>query len=151
MTNFQVVYDAFLAKQLDDEWNAWDEEDMQEDWKSLLMGALPWFKFPRVPLDIGIDEEDGTEKFVSDLSNEEIQILATYMKCEWLNRTILTWENVKPLYEERDFSQANLLDKFHQMLEQEKKNAAKLEAVYYRSIKRKPFDYTKLATQVKDV
>jgi hypothetical protein len=30
--------------------------------------------------------------------------LATYMKCEWLNRTILTWENVKPLYEERDFS-----------------------------------------------
>ena len=151
MTNFQVVYDAFLAKQLDDEWNAWDEEDMQEDWKSLLMGALPWFKFPRVPLDIGIDEEDGTEKFVSDLSNEEIQILATYMKCEWLNRTILTWENVKPLYEERDFSQANLLDKFHQMLEQEKKNAARLEAVYYRSIKRKPFDYTKLATQVKDV
>lgn len=72
MTNFQVVYDAFLAKQLDDEWNAWDEEDMQEDWKSLLMGALPWFKFPRVSLDIGVDEEDGTEKFVSDLSNEEI-------------------------------------------------------------------------------
>ena len=73
------------------------------------------------------------------------------MKCEWLNRTILTWENVKPLYEERDFSQANLLDKFHQMLEQEKKNAARLEAVYYRSIKRRPFDYTKLATQVKNV
>lgn len=151
MTNFQVVYDAFLAKQLDDEWNTWDEEDMQEDWKSLLMGALPWFKFPRVSLDIEIDETDGTEKFASDLTNEEIQILATYMKCEWLNRTILTWENVKPLYEERDFSQANLLDKFHQMLEQEKKNAARLEAVYYRSIKRRPFDYTKLATQVKNV
>lgn len=151
MTNFQVVYDAFLAKQLDDEWNTWDEEDMQEDWKSLLMSALPWFKFPRVPLDIEIDETDGTEKFASDLTNEEIQILATYMKCEWLNRTILTWENAKPLYEERDFSQANLLDKFHQMLEQEKKNAARLEAVYYRSIKRRPFDYTKLATQVKNV
>jgi hypothetical protein len=38
------------------------------------------------------------------------------MKCEWLNRTILTWENVKPLYEEKDFSQANLIDKFTQML-----------------------------------
>jgi len=37
------------------------------------------------------------------------------------------------------------------MLEQEKKNAARLEAVYYRSIKRKPFDYTSLATQVKNV
>ena len=42
--------------------------------------------------------------FVEELTSEEIQILATYMKCEWLNRSIMTWENVKPLYEERDFS-----------------------------------------------
>lgn len=142
MTSFQTVYDAFLAKMLDDEWSVWEEEDMQEDWKAILKGALPWFKFPRVSLDT-----DG-DQFVEDLNNEEIQILATYMKCEWLNRTILTWENVKPLYEERDFSQANLLDKFNQMLEQEKKNAARLEAVYYRSIQRKPFDYTRLATAI---
>ena len=142
MTSFQTVYDAFLAKMLDDEWGVWEEEEMQEDWKSILYGALPWFKFPRVSLEIENDQ------FVEDLNNEEIQILATYMKCEWLNRTILTWENVKPLYEERDFSQANLLDKFNQMLEQEKKNAARLEAVYYRSIQRKPFDYTRLATAI---
>ena len=142
MTSFQTVYDAFLAKMLDDEWSVWEEEDLQEDWKAILKGALPWFKFPRVSLDT-----DG-DQFVEDLNNEEIQILATYMKCEWLNRTILTWENVKPLYEERDFSQANLLDKFNQMLEQEKKNAARLEAVYYRSIQRKPFDYTRLATAI---
>ena len=150
MTDLQVVYDAFLAKMLDDEWGIWEEEDMQEDWRAILQGALPWFKFPRVSLEIITDEETGTEKFEEDLSNEEIQILATYMKCEWLNRTILTWENVKPLYEERDFSQANLLDKFNQMLEQEKKNAARLEAVYYRSIQRKPFDYTRLATAIAD-
>ena len=149
MTDLQVVYDAFLAKLLDDEWGAWEEEDdMKEDWHAILQGALPWFKFPRVSLDIVEDEETGTQKFEADLSNEEIQILATYMKCEWLNRTILTWENVKPLYEERDFSQANLIDKFNQMLAQEKKNAARLEAVYYRSIKRKPFDYTKMATAI---
>ena len=67
------------------------------------------------------------------------------MKCEWLNRTILTWENVKPLYEEKDFSQANLLDKFTQMLIQEKDNAKRLESVYYRSVSGRPFDYTKLA------
>ncbi|MDT3386818.1 MAG: hypothetical protein LIR46_03490, partial [Bacteroidota bacterium] len=64
------------------------------------------------------------------------------MKCEWLNRTILTWENVKPLYEERDFSQANLLAKFNETLNNEKYNALKLERVYYRSINKKPFDYT---------
>ena len=151
MTNFQVVYDAFLGKLLEDEWALWDEEDMKEDWKNILKGAIPQFKFPRVSLDIEIDPESEEEAFSGDLDNEEVQILATYMKCEWLNRTILTWENVKPLYEERDFSQANLIDKFRSMLEAEKKNAEKLEAKYYRSIKRRPFDYTKLATQVKNV
>ena len=145
-----MVYDAFLAKMLEDEWEEWEQEDIQEDWKSLLKGALPWFKFPRVSLDTEINSETGEESFSDNLSNEEIQSLATYMKCEWLNRTILTWENVKPLYEERDFSQANLIDKFNQMLEKEKKNAARLEAIYYRSINRKPFDYTVLATQVKN-
>ena len=144
MTELQKVYDAFLVKMLDDEWAEWDLEEIEEDWKGLLMGALPWFKFPRVSLEI---EDDS---FVEDLSNEEIQILATYMKCEWLNRTILTWENVKPLYEERDFSQANLLDKFNQMLSAEKKNAARLEAVYYRSINRKPFKYSQMATAIDD-
>ena len=144
MTDFQVVYDAFLAKILEDEWVNWDLDDIQEDWKALLLGAIPWFKFPRVSLDYNEDEL----VFNEDLSNEEIQILASYMKCEWLNRTILSWENVKPLYEERDFSQANLLDKFNQMLLAEKKNAARLEALYYRSIKRQPFEYRNLATQI---
>lgn len=143
MTNFQVVYDAFLAKMLDDEWANWYEDDILEDWKSLLMSAIPWFKFPRVSLEVSEDED----AFVDDLNNEEVQILATYMKCEWLNRTILTWENIKPLYEERDFSQANLLSKFNDTLAAEKKNAARLESIYYRSIKRKPFDYTQLARQ----
>lgn len=147
MTSLQTVYDAFLGKMLDDEWTMWEDSEMKEDWRSLLMAAMPWFKFPRVSLDIGLDENNN-EVFNEDLNNEEIQILATYMKCEWLNRTILTWENIKPLYEERDFSQANLLDKFRQLLEQEKKNGAKLEAIYYRAINRKPFDYTRLATQV---
>jgi len=144
MTDVQVVYDAFLGKLLEDEWLNWDLEDIIEDWKTLLKAALPWFKFPRVSLDL----DAGEENFQEDLNNEEIQIIASYMKCEWLNRTILTWENVKPLYEERDFSQANLLDKFNQMLTAEKKNAARLEALYYRSIKRKPFNYRNLATAI---
>ena len=148
MTQLQVVYDAFLGKMLEDEWLNWDLEDIEADWRVLLNAALPWFKFPRVSLDIVVDEEDDEEKFEADLNNEEIQIIATYMKCEWLNRTILTWENVKPLYEERDFSQANLLDKFNEMLAAEKKNAARLEAVYYRSIKRKPFGQSQLATAI---
>ena len=141
MTDLQVVYDAFLSKILDDEWENWTEEEIQEDLYSLLGAATTWFKFPRVSL------EFSTEGFEDDLTNEEIQILATYMKCEWLNRNILTWENVKPLYEERDFSQANLLDKFNAMLDAEKKNARRLEANYYRSVNKKPFAYRNLAKQ----
>ena len=139
MTPYQKVYDAFLVKMLEDEWVNWTEEEISQDLRGILEGAISWFKFPR----ISSDRDDNG--FINDLDNEEIQILACYMKCEWLNRTILTWENVKPLYEERDFSQANLLDKFNQLLEAEKYNALKLERIYYRSIKGKPFKYSNLA------
>ena len=139
MTSFDTVYTAFLSKILDDEWEEWEEEDVEEDLFTLLQAAIVRFKFPRVSL------EYTSEGFVDDLTNDEVQILACYMKCEWLNRTILTWENVKPLYDERDFSQANLIDKFNAMLAGEQKHAARLESIYYRSVNKVPFPYRKLA------
>jgi len=142
MTPFDTVYSAFLSKILDDEWDNWLEEEIEDDLNKLLMDAVSRFKFPRISL------EYTEEGFVETLGNEEIQILATYMKCAWLDRNILTWENVKPLYIERDFSQANLIQKFKDLLEVERKNAEKLEANYYRtSEKKQPFDYTVLAKQ----
>ena len=140
MTPIQKVYDAFLSKMLEDEWLNWTQEEIQMDWRSLLDAAIPYFKFPRV--DLAINDED---QFEGDLTNVEVQIIATYMKCEWLNRTILTWENIKPLYVERDFSQANLIDKLKALLEREEYKALKLERVYYRSRDGQPFDYKKLA------
>ncbi len=142
MTEFTTVYDAFLSKILDDEWEDWTDEETEEDLFTLLQAAVVRFKFPRTPLTYT------ATGFDNDLSNMEIQILACYMKVEWLNRTILTWENVKPLYEERDFSQANLIDKFNAMLVGEQKQAAKLESIYYRSIEDKPFRYRNLGTKI---
>ena len=141
MTPLFKVYDAFLSKMLDDEWTGWELDSVERDWRSLMNSALPRFKFPRTNLDI--DEEQ--ESFIGDLSNTEIQIIATYMKCEWLNRTILTWEHVKPMYEEKDFSEANLIDKLDSLLQQKQKNAKRLESIYYRSRNGKPFEYSKLA------
>ena len=141
MTPFDTVYGAFLSRILDDEWENWDEEDIQADLFSLLQIAIARFKFPRISLSYT------DEGFTEDLTNDEVQILATYMKCEWLNRNILTWENVKPLYSERDFSQANLIDKFNKMLTAEQARAKALEGNYYRSINKKPFDYGRLAQQ----
>ena len=67
------------------------------------------------------------------------------MKCEWLNRCLLTWENVKPLYQERDFSQANLIDKLDEAIKQERANALAMESIYYRSRDGKPFNYSSMA------
>lgn len=141
MTPYVKVYEAFLARILEDEWEQWLIDEAMADWRQILDMAVPRFKFPRVSL------EQDDEGFSGDLDVAEIQILANFMKVEWLNRSIMTWENVKPLYVERDFSQANLLDKLNKLLETEKKNAAEMEAIYYRSRKGKPFDFSKLATR----
>lgn len=139
MTPFDKVYTAFLSRILEDEWQQWMIEEAEQDWKQILENAITWFKFPRVSLE---RDENG---FLFNLSQAEIQVIADYMKCEWLNRCIMTWENVKPLYEERDFSQANLLDKLQNALEKERKSAAQRESIYYRSRNGKPFDFSKLA------
>ena len=139
MTPFDKVYDAFHSRILEDEWQQWMYDEAEQDWRQILENAITWFKFPRVSLEC---DENG---FVDDLTRAEIQILADFMKCEWLNRCIMTWENVKPLYEERDFSQANLLDKLEEALQQERTQAKERESIYYRSRNGKPFDYSRLA------
>ena len=142
MTPYGKVYEAFLARILEDEWDTWLIEEAEQDWRLIMEAAIPWFKFPRVNLD---RNDDG---FIETLGSEEIQIIANFMKCEWLNRCILTWENIKPLYNEKDFSQANLLDKLQNKLEGERATAEKAEANYYRSRKGKPFNFASLATKI---
>lgn len=144
MTPIKEVYDAFFVKMLEDDYSDWEENEISQDLFGLLKGALPRFKFPRPSLKI-IDNEEEGKCFEGDLEIQEIEILATYMKCEWLNRSILTWENVKPEYIERDFSKANLIDKLNNTLAEERKEARRLEAIYYRSVNGKPFNFKKLA------
>ena len=72
------------------------------------------------------------------------------MKVEWLDRTIHTWENIKVMYDERDWSPANLLKQFIALKASSEEKALKLERIYSRSITgedglRKPFDFSKLA------
>lgn len=139
MTPCSRIYKAFLSRILEDEWENWLTEEAEEDWYQIMEMAIPWFKFPRHSL---THTEEG---FDEDLTNMEIQIIANYMKCEWLNRCIMTWENIKPLYEEKDFSQANLLDKLNKALVSERKYALKMESYYYRSVDGKPYKYSSFA------
>ena len=153
MTSYDVVYSAFLSKVTGDDWEFEYREDVNqmlptendlEDLRQILENALPYFKFPRTSL------ARNDEGFENDLSPEEISIISEYMKVEWLDRTIHTWENVKVMYDERDWSPANLLKQFISLLERSEQKALKLERLYSRSITdkdgmRKPFDFSQLA------
>ena len=153
MTSYDVVYSAFLSKVTGDDWEFEYREDIKqilptendlEDLRQILENALPYFKFPRTSL------ARNDEGFENDLSPEEISIISEYMKVEWLDRTIHTWENVKVMYDERDWSPANLLKQFISLLDRSEAKALKLERLYSRSITgedgmRKPFDFSQLA------
>ena len=44
MTSFDTVYTAFLSKILDDEWDTWTEEEMEQDIFTLLQAAVTWLR-----------------------------------------------------------------------------------------------------------
>ena len=153
MTPYNDVYSAFFSKVNADDWaNEFEmigddivpSQDALDDLRQILENALPYFKYPRTSL---ARNEEG---FTNTLSPEEVAIISEYMKVEWLDRTIHTWENVKVMYDERDWSPANLLRQFLSLLEQSKEKALKLEKLYSRSITdedgmRKPFSFSQLA------
>lgn len=146
MVALMDVYDAFLAKVNEDDWSrCYSKEDLEwfvQDWRSFLNSSLPYFKFPRCKLDI--DEE--TQTFTDpNMGQEEIQILATYMKAEWIKRTVDSWENIKTQYDEADFSQANLLRQFISLKDQVCAEAKNLESIYYRSVNKNPYRFRNLA------
>ena len=147
MITLMDVYDAFLSRVNDDDWSdlGCNEEDLEwmvRDWRAFLEQAISYFKFPRCSLDIDeITQTFKDEKF----SLDEINVLAIYMKQQWIRRSIDTWENIKTQYDEKDFSQANLLKTFIQLKDQVITEAKCAESVYYRSVNKKPFSFRKLA------
>lgn len=141
MTRYDDVYDAFLAKISDDEWlEGLSDCVVHEDFRQILEGAIPYFKFPRISL------TRNSIGFTETLSSMEIQILATFMKAEWLDRVILDWENLRPMYDEKDWSPGNFLDKLNSLADRTDRKAKRLEAIYYRSVDGRPFDYKQLST-----
>ena len=142
-TPFLKVYDAFLGRITADEWTLEEELAIVErDWQELLKIAIFRFKYPRVSLEIeqiDMDNDDDnphrleTYQFVDDLTNDEIQLLALYMKHEWVKRCIASWENIRQLYADKDFSQANHLDKLNKLQLQIESEVHKAEGIYDRS------------------
>ena len=154
-TPFLKVYEAFLARITADEWTLEEELAIVErDWQELLNIAIFRFKYPRVNLEkeeVNSNEDTDTHglkvyQFVNDLTNDEIQLLALYMKHEWVKRCIASWENIRQLYADKDFSQANHLDKLNKLEAAIQLEVHRAEGIYDRSREKNPADlFRKLA------
>ena len=153
-TPFLKVYDAFLARITADEWTLEEELAIVErDWQELLKMAIARFKYPRVKLDIeevtDIEEESPQlhiYQFTEDLSNDEIQLLALYMKHEWIKRCVASWEHIGQLYTSKDFSAANHLDKLNDLQVAVLKEVEEQQDIYDRSRGKAPAEiFRKLA------
>ena len=144
-TPFLKVYDAFLARITADEWTLEEELAIVErDWQELLNMAIFRFKYPRVDLATEpITQSTNNDQliqyqFVNDLTNDEIQILALFMKHEWVKRCIASWENIRQLYSSKDFSQANHLDKLNKLETAIALEIHKALGIYDRSRNKRP-------------
>ena len=141
-TSFSEIYEYFLSKITDDMYMELTPEDTFKILKELLLSALPSFEFPRQDLSYKEKEEffdnQGNEKeyvFLSQLTEEEKNIIATYMIVEWLGQQLASIENVRMKYSGSDFkftSQANHMQKLLQMKKDYERVGFHLQRLYKR-------------------
>lgn len=107
-TPFSDVYSSFTRKISDYTHINLSAEELENILFGFLISAVPKFKFCATDLSYNVD----TKCFLETLSQEEIEILATLMICEWLNPYVNTTELLKQVLPDKDFkiySQANHL------------------------------------------
>lgn len=155
-TPFSIIYDNFLSKISDDMFMELTELDTYRILEELLMNAIQKFEFPR--FDITNYEEDyltdegtycgvesdnlnakifyhGGGHFNEVLTQEEINILSTYMIVEWLGQQLASVENTRMKYSGSDFkftSQANHMNKIQAMKSEYEREGFHLQRLYKR-------------------
>lgn len=118
-TPFSLIYDLFLSKIQDDLYLELTELDTYRLLQDLLLSAIPEFEFPRKQLDdynlqdvIDVGTYNGVESNYEDwelliygqgqfnvlLTDEEMNILATYMIVEWIGQQLASIENTRMKY-----------------------------------------------------
>ena len=141
-TPFREVYETFLGKIDQDEWDLiTDVENLEQDWLMLLKSAINRFRYPRVSLEY-IEAE---QTFVEELGQQEIQLLAVFMKNEWLKRALYSWNLIRQEYSTKDFqltSQANHMDKLKQTVDLSDYECKHMINLYSRVIEHKPVNWT---------
>lgn len=156
-TPFSCVYDSFLAKVTDDMYMELTELETFRMLQELLISAIHKFEFPRVNLDFEEEyiedeelykgvESDGIEVkalvfnggyFINKLSQEEINIISTYMIVEWLGQQLASVENTRMKYAGSDFkmtSQANHMAKILTIKKDYEREGFHLQRLYKRRV-----------------
>lgn len=123
ITPFSLIYDSFLNKITDDMYLELTELDTFRLLEDILISAIPLFEFPRVNLnDYEVKELDevstycGVDSnmmevpaviykggyFNTTLTNEEINILSSYMIVIWIGQQLASVENTRMKYSGSD-------------------------------------------------
>ena len=163
-TQFSAVYNRFLGQITDDLYLELTPADTLRDLQNLLINSLPGFEFPRFNLyDYVLEVQEvekselGTNDFVlgpvwdgevesskvlvdkskfnSDLTPEEVNILALLMKQGWVQRQVTSIENTRMKYSGSDFkmtSQANHLSKLLSLLSESRRDSLHMQRLYKR-------------------
>ena len=155
-TPFSKIYDNFLSKITDDMYMELTELETFRLLEELLISAIPSFEFPRIKIDDyeltfvsdermyqGV-ESNGVEVkaiiydggyFNNVLSQEEINILSTYMIVQWLGQQLASVENTRMKYSGSDFkftSQANHMQKLSALKREYEREGFHLQRLYKR-------------------
>lgn len=131
-TGFNKIYKRFYSKVTDDMYMELDQAQTDALLFELLENAIDWFEFPRVNLN-NYDKEN--ECFNVTLSNEEANILATYMLVGWFDQQLATVENTRMKYSGSDFkftSQANHMAKLKNLRSEYERIGFHLQRLYKR-------------------
>lgn len=131
-TPFSAIYTSFFSKITDDMYMELDRKQTEGMLQELLIGAIPWFEFPKVNI---FDYEEDMKTFNVHLNNEEINILATYMIVGWLDQQLASVENTRMKYSGSDFkftSQANHMQKLLQLKKDYERTGFHLQRLYKR-------------------
>ena len=155
-TSFSLIYDSFLSRVTSDMYMEMTALDTIRELQSLLLNAIPRFKFPKFDIydyeegywdDLGTytgPESDGKAvpavgwiggHFNSELTTEEINILSVNMLIEWFYQQLATTDNTRLKYTGSDYkmsSQANHMAKLKNLIEFAKQETKSLQDIYRR-------------------
>ncbi|CAA4023714.1 phage protein [Staphylococcus aureus] len=102
MTEFTLIYDKFLSKLTDFSLARLDKDVLESDLQERLITALSDFaQLPEEKTEVDLS----TKTFTNGLSVEEQNIIATLMVINYLDKYILSEDNMRILLTSKDYKQ----------------------------------------------